>query len=317
MRTLIVCLLVAGCSTSSDHTKACKDNANASCARLASCSASDLARRYGTIDVCQTRQAQVCLNSFTAPQNSNTDTRVESCAATYPTEDCTVYLSGVVGDACLPNMGPRADGDPCGFSGQCQSSFCAIPTGSNCGTCAELPAVGDDCSSLGCGSRGLVCAPDSTCAQPGAANDACNNTDTPCGQGLSCVGATASDNGTCQPELTTSGAACDARRRTAADCSRDTGLYCNAQGQCAAVATAGDGMPCGQVGGVVTLCTFGACFGASGTTPGICKTGAADGAACDTINGPDCQVPARCVGSEDADGGTSGICTLAGTTSCG
>ena len=108
--------------------------------------------------------------------------------------------------------------------------------------------------------------------------------------------ATAGGTGTCQAELTTAGATCDAKKKTAADCSRDAGLYCAMAGMCAALATAADGMPCGNVSGVITVCTFGACFGASGMTPGTCHAGAADGAACDTVDGPDCQAPARCVG---------------------
>ena len=107
-----------------------------------------MSRRYASIDTCVERQTQVCLNSFTAPQNSNSDARLSACAASYPASALVHrdLLANVTASACLSNAGPRNDGDPCAFAGQCQSTFCSIPTGSACGTCAAVPAVGDDCT---------------------------------------------------------------------------------------------------------------------------------------------------------------------------
>ena len=58
MRTTLLCLLLAACSSStSDHTKACHDVSAARCARLMTCSSGDFARRYPSMDVCVTRLA--------------------------------------------------------------------------------------------------------------------------------------------------------------------------------------------------------------------------------------------------------------------
>jgi hypothetical protein len=41
---------------------------------------------------------------------------------------------------------------------------------------------------------------------------------------------------------------------------------------------------------------------------GLCVAPAADGSACNTDSGPDCETPAKCVG---------GTCQLPGSMSCG
>lgn len=318
MRTLLFCLFAFGCSSSSssDHTKSCKDLASARCAKLMSCSPSDLQRRYASMDECQTRIAQSCVNSFAAPQNSNSDERTEACAADLPNQSCSDFLANVTSTACLPNAGPRANGQPCAFSGQCTSTYCAIADGTNCGTCADVPKPGDSCAlTADCGGRGLVCS-DATCVQPLAVGAQCMRTGAPCAEGLACVVAIGGMGmGTCQAELTTAGATCDAARRMAPDCSRDAGLYCTMQGTCAAITLAAAGAQCGTVASGA-LCSDGVCFGATATTAGTCKANVADGMPCNTIEGPDCTSPARCVGSAE-DGGTMGTCELPGTQSCG
>src|SRR5712691_8510217 len=111
MRTIFVCLFVVGCAdSSSDHSKACKDLAVARCGRLMACSATDFTRRYPSMDVCQTRLTQSCVNSFAAPQDSNTDARVSTCAAALPTQACNDFLAGITADACAVIAGPRAAG---------------------------------------------------------------------------------------------------------------------------------------------------------------------------------------------------------------
>src|SRR5690242_9848634 len=146
MRIFILSLLAIGCgSSTSDHAKSCKDVATARCQKLMSCSASVLTRRYPSLDVCVTREAQACESSFAAPQNSNSDSRLEACAAALPSQACGDFLAGVSAGDCLPNAGPRMNGQPCAFAGQCQSTYCAIADGANCGVCADLPKVGDSC----------------------------------------------------------------------------------------------------------------------------------------------------------------------------
>jgi hypothetical protein len=315
MRKLIFCLLAVACTSSNntDHTKTCNDVAAARCAKLMSCSASDFSRRYASMSVCQMRLAQPCLNNFAAPQSSATDTGTETCAAALPSQDCAEFLAGITPPACYPSPGARAAGMGCAFSGQCATAFCNFPEGAACGTCAPEPKAGDPCGD--CGSRGLVCF-NGACTQPVAVGANCDRAVTPCTAGSQCVApAMAMGMGMCVAEPTTAGATCDARRHTGADCSRDAALYCNATNMCTATTMAADNAPCGNLAGVVTQCATGGCFGAVGMTPGACKAFAADGAACDTIAGPSCQPPARCVGM-GVDGGSTGTCQIQGSTSC-
>jgi hypothetical protein len=316
MRTILFCLLTVACSSSSDHTKSCNDLAAARCAKLMSCSSFDFQRRYASMTECQTRHSQSCVNSFAAPQNSNSDTRTEACAADLANQNCTDFLANVTSTACLPNMGPRANGQPCAFSGQCTSTYCAVPEGADCGTCADVPKAGDSCAlTADCGGRGLVCS-NAACVQPLAMGAACTRTGDPCGQGLVCVvPPMMMGNGTCQTEATMAGAACDAARRMAPDCSRDAGLYCTMQGTCATITLAGASGQCGTTT-TGALCSDGACFGATATAAGACKANVADGMPCDTVNGPECTAPARCVGSAE-DGGSMGTCQMPGMQSCG
>jgi len=115
------------------------------------------------------------------------------------------------------------------------------------------------------------------------------------------------------------GAACDPTQRTAPACNRALGLYCNAQSKtCTAIAFAANGAACG-IGsdGSLTDCTAGVCYGSvnSATNPvlGTCKADVAEGGACDTMAGPSCLAPARCV---TASGATAGTCTLSDPTKC-
>ena len=89
---------------------------------------------------------------------------------------------------------------------------------------------------------------------------------------------------------------------------------------CAAISYVAAGQPCGRIGTGFTACTGGAeCFagtpGADGGVTSTCVAPVADGAACDTVNGPPCTRPARCVGTS-IDGGTKGTCAVADATQC-
>ena len=101
-------------------------------------------------------------------------------------------------------------------------------------------------------------------------------------------------------------------------CDGTLGLTCEgATGAktCMAATYAADGAPCGNLGsGVVAQCQAGSCYLVPGQGEmGTCKRDAADGARCDTVLGPDCVRPSRCV---VGDAGTSGVCTLPTATSC-
>jgi hypothetical protein len=106
------------------------------------------------------------------------------------------------------------------------------------------------------------------------------------------------------------GAACDQRRMTAPDCNAAAGLTCSrATNMCVMQPLVAAGQMCGDINMVNTGCLAGAtCVRAVGSPTGMCTAQAADGAACDATNGPDCQFPARCV---------SGTCQLPGSMTCG
>ena len=217
--------------------------------------------------------------------------------------------------ACVPAPGPRKTGDPCGAAAQCDSTFCAVVKNTQCGTCAPLPKAGDSCATTGCG-RDLKC--DGTtmlCYSPGGAGAACSK-DAPCAAGFSCSGAAGAT--TCVAEVTMEGAACDFKKTMGVDCSRDAGLFCTSKNVCAALTVGKIGEACGydKTTDTSVECSAGAdCLAA---TPGgkdkVCTAPAADGAACDSTNGPFCQTPARCLAT--AAGSTVGTCQLPDLTLC-
>jgi hypothetical protein len=125
--------------------------------------------------------------------------------------------------------------------------------------------------------------------------------------------------GTCTAEATTMGAPCDATLRTATGCNRTYGLWCNATSKmCTAITFVAANAPCGEGSdGNLSECSGGGeCIGATfGLMPklGTCQAPAADGSACDTMNGPPCLPPARCL---TPSGSTAGTCMLADASKC-
>jgi hypothetical protein len=85
---------------------------------------------------------------------------------------------------------------------------------------------------------------------------------------------------------------------------------------CALKELADAGQPCGTLSdsGVATNCgDRGFCQKPADSGVGTCLAAAANGEPCDTANGPDCQLPARCI---ITGGGTSGTCALLGSAVC-
>jgi hypothetical protein len=312
---LSICLAAACGSNSDDNGTACASLAAAKCARIAACSPVLISRRYGDPATCQAREKSACVAALAAPQTANSAANAMTCAAAYPTQSCSDVFNSLAPAVCV-YVGPRDTGKPCSVNAQCKSSFCSTPYGSACGTCQDASVAGASCSASPC-SRGFDCVPSTLqCQTPGAASANCDAAHT-CQAGLACVGATATAMGACQAQVTSVGATCDPNRRMSANCAGDLGLYCDATSkQCKMVAFAAEGAACGDVSGVGTQCTVGACYGASGTTPGTCKMRAADGAACDSVNGPDCQVGSRCIGTATG-GGATGTCQPLNTAACG
>lgn len=298
---------------------ACTTVASARCARVDSCSASTaIVRRYGDAATCADREKQSCLNGLGAPGTAATPTSVAACAAALTAESCADFENGVLPSACVPPAGPRTLGARCATSAQCQSTYCAVHRGDSCGVCAAPQVAGAECSDVAC-SRGLTCvAATSLCQTPGAMSAACRR-DSPCGFGLSCVGAITDGGiaGSCQTGGAQVGLTCDPRRQTAPECDRALGLYCEpTTGKCARTRDAADGESCGlATGGMEGQCKNGGlCVGTTARVAGHCVGAAAVGGACDLDVGPPCLTPYRCI---VGDGGTRGACQLVSPATCG
>ena len=310
-----VCLAACGASTDSPTTDgateltvavACGQLSAARCTKLQSCSPDDLERRFGDLATCETREALACTGGLAAAMTAATPTSAASCGAAISAESCPDFFSKAPPTACTTAMG--AGTSTCEFAAQCASGYCALSSDSLCGTCLAQPVAGDPCDAQGCGQN-LVCVSSTLqCQAPVAAGGACSK-DLPCEDGFTCVGATSTESGACTADISTSGAACDPKHKTGADCSADAGLTCNTMTLvCGAMPIAAAGAACGLIANVVTRCSGGAsCTIPTGMTAGTCVAPAADGAACDLDVGPGCLTPAKCVG---------GTCQLPGSATC-
>ena len=303
---------------------ACTGVSTASCARLGACYPNDLSARYGDGGVCIARTSLPCVASLDVPHSGRTTADEVACAATFASQSCGDFLNGDMTDACAPVSGSLGSGSPCAFSSQCQSRFCGLPLTSACGTCQSTPALDASCADLSSCGVDLNCYK-SHCIRYSEDGGVCSDLQA-CGEGLSCVMAADAGTGTCQPEGQTVGAACDAKHETAAACSLAKGLYCVADKKsasdktCQPVTTVGAGQPCDYLpGGGYNVCVDDSfCYKfptGDGGVAGTCVANAKDGAKCNTVSGPDCDRPARCVGSV-IDGGSQGTCMVQATTSC-
>ena len=107
---------------------ACADEAAAhSCSLRGSCSSNfNIEKNFPDEATCVSRTAMVCENDLSAPDTGQTPSKIEACAAQYPSEACVDYFEGNPTAACVPPMGSGATGAPCGVSAQCASTYCAI-----------------------------------------------------------------------------------------------------------------------------------------------------------------------------------------------
>jgi len=304
---------------------ACAKIAAATCTLIATCVPRDTSAEFGDAGNCLTREELACEASLSAPGTSRTAAQDVACATAMATESCASYLNGDQPTACLPGAGGGATGSACSYSAQCSSAYCAVPLAGACGTCQPAPTAGASCAGMnGCGP-GLTCFQQTTCVLPGTTGSPCSAT-APCGAGLSCVMAKAATTGLCQGQGQAVGATCDPADVTGASCDSSLGLYCDRQKTsstfhtCLQASTATAGQPCGLVSDVLFQCTADsvcikqAAVGDAGATS-TCVARAADGASCNTLAGPDCLPPSRCLGTL-LDAGASGTCTLPGTTAC-
>jgi hypothetical protein len=289
-------MLVAGCDsgvTQVSEAVACADFVNALCGELDKCGAPEVKILYGDVTTCQTRLTITCKSALHNPGTTLTTNRLDACAKDIMALSCTSAFNHTIPDSCKAVPGTLADGAVCGDDGQCKSAFCKKPAGSACGVCGERDGtcvVDGDCVS------GSVCA-GTTCVQRAAMGAACSDTQ-PCMYGLVCDGGSckmpAGLGMSCTPN--TSGGNCDLTQ----------GNFCNPVSMvCQAVGYAGPGASCGLQGSGYSVCTSnGRC---TAQINGNCKAAAADGAACDPVNQPNCQPPATCINS---------LCTLPDTSTC-
>lgn len=342
---LIATLIVAGCgstaggsgstsdvtadtATGTDATsgisadQACSDSANAQCQKLDACHVSGVSIRYGSTDVCVSRVKANCLSALGAANTGRTPDNDEACALAQPSASCSDFSQGTIA-ACQAPAGTRAVGNPCTFNAQCQSAFCAVAPGVACGTCAAVPTPGQSCTNTQCGPGQVCLKATSVCAPFGASGAACSFT-AECEVGMTCVGAVASTSttGKCMTGAEVLAAACD--RTSGPQCDEIQGLYCSftpkaTAGSCVKFLTATSGA-CGFTAGTATtgssytICLGGGeCVIPTGQSAGSCVPDAPDGQPCDTVNGPFCLTPARCITSP---GLTSGTCELPDPTKC-
>jgi hypothetical protein len=297
MRKVWLLLVVAGCGDSSEmqisQDIACADLANAICGQFQSCGAPAIKLYYGDLTTCQTRLAASCKTSLKDPGTTLTTNRLDACAKKLTALSCTDAFNHTIPDECKPTPGALADGTPCGDDSQCQSAYCKKPAAGVCGVCAKKSDAcvrDDDCPS------GLVCG-GTVCITRVTQGNSCSGGQ-PCAYGLVC------DGGTCKTPPGT-GMACTA---TAAggNCDQTQGNFCNPiSNVCQAFTFANAGEPCGLVNMGYSVCAAnGRC---TGMLNGNCMAAAADGAACNATNGPNCQLPAQCINS---------VCVLPDTSTC-
>jgi hypothetical protein len=292
-------------------TGACADYADARCSQLQNCSATAMEIRYGDEATCRTLFSTFCENSILAPNSGWTPAGAEACAQVVGTQwSCSDYIFNQNPPAaCQRPTGVILDGQDCAVASQCQSGYCSVKPGMACGSCGPYPSAGDDCTdSTECGPS-LACAQGMVCADYAGLGSSCGPLQ-PCNAGLGCVGATATQSGSCELAVTASGTPC-----TYPEPGCDlygSGLTCNAQTQtCETALIAADGRACGIVANGEDFCA------SSGTcVAGACIAGVGVGVACDLVNGPPCIGPGflRCVVT--SEGGTSGICQYPSAANC-
>lgn len=329
---LAAAALSSGCNTSSFHAageltsdKACDDYAAAQCAKLAQCEINGVQTRYGDNATCLARQKLTCTNGLAAPGTGNTPTTVEACVAALSPDaavayNCADYINSNPPVACQAHQGSEANGQACVFSAQCQSAFCAIPKGSNCGQCAAAPKAGDSCATTtNCGYNLVCSSATQACMNWGGANDSCDKGASTCGYGFACALAANATTGTCQ-SWAKLGAGCGTKLDPPVLCDNSEGLAC-VKGVCVVASLVAPGQSCGNLSATLADAGYAECSGAStcnipdASLMGSCAGPAQDNQSCDTSADVGCMAPARCIGTA-TDAGVTGTCQVPSNTSC-
>jgi hypothetical protein len=309
---VVLTALVFACSSSSSGSAAvstdtaCADYATAICTKASTCSVIFLEISYGDTAACTTRFKSLCASAFAAHATSLTTDHVEKCIAALSSAGCDALYDRNTPADCRSTAGTLANGTACGDDNQCTSAYCNKGASSICGTCGVARSkVGEACTQDDNCDYGLVCIgggmTPQVCAARGGAGATCD-AQHPCSTALACnvtsmAGMPAS--GTCiTPNA--EGAACTTGLGLGSCDVLKAGDFCNPKSLvCQKLPIAAGGAACGfdPMTGIYTACAKNALCHESGPPPGmsVCIAAAADGAACDTTNGPPCTAGATCV----------------------
>jgi hypothetical protein len=275
------------------------------------------------LDAWQKDFGRVCKLQVDAPGASGVASGLRACAAKLPDAPC-----GDFPECDLP-PGELEAGAACGDDGQCKSSECQIasdeqgePT-SQCGRCAQLAAIGGDCS------EDVVCPKGAACVEAGdertcvaitkrKEGESCDSRGQECEEGLACegrlgdtkcvppgdVGAACSSLDSCKNGLVCANATCANAAKEGEACSLGTcgpQLGCDlTTRKCAKIAFVADGAECDNL---TRVCETGSCEGVSFAssrgevtiTPGKCVAPIPEGGACGPAVQGSCADFARCI----------------------
>ncbi len=183
----------------------CADYAATYCSALSECAPRRITRDYedeeNCVDVLSARCASEEERGFPIAD-------MAGCIETLNAGDCDDVLSDLSG-ACKHERGSKAAGEPCIDNGECNSGICRF-SGTQCGECTEVAALGDPCdvSGLSCTAPGLTCDYE---AEECAAIEIV-------GVGEVCDGSSVV---LCEPNLVCSGGECAETLQEGDDCSLD------------------------------------------------------------------------------------------------
>jgi|SRR5580658_7452565 len=245
---------------------------------------------------------QGCQNTVALPGSGVTAAALEACAAALNALPCPLVpdMVGLIVSgygtasflAACNFRGSLAAGAPCNENFQCASALCSGahetlgtegPLPSTCGTCAPTAAIGESCSSSGCGPGAICSGAVCVAVTYGALGASCAANVSLCAPGLYCtppppqaghcvgfpshVGDSCSNSIWCAGTLACRGTpqTCQQPVSAGGSCSADQdcayGLVCvqnTSPGVCTAITSVMPGEPCGVI---ATQCLVGSCYG--------------------------------------------------------
>ena len=252
---------------------------------------------------CVARSAAQCVRLKWADGSRDTLLGEARCVRELPQPfACDALIEGLFAHTaaladCVPPMGRRPDGAPCGYYVQCASGTCHLAPGSSCGSCGPAAALGALCATTYDCEGGAVCVA-ARCVRLGQTGLLCSAA-APCNLENDCVAggcvARAGEGAPCRVEAPFSSCAPD--------------LVCNAVAAvCERAGVASDdGAACGLLpSGGFALCPPGRGCRLAGPS-GVCVRLPADGEPCDPTLGNACVFGSAC---------TSGRCARVDPRSC-